>query len=158
MRNRNMYVLSYLAFICLFLSGCSLIPVQKARSYLNRLYRRIPYKVEGEYRVTDIFYVSAREIKGQGDSPKAYLPKLGKGVTSGILSVKIDPSIKIGKVLPARLKRKGEVEIQKIQNMEEDVFMKELADAVNASPHNSLMVLVFGYKDSFELTAIKAAY
>ncbi|NQT22807.1 MAG: alpha/beta hydrolase [Candidatus Omnitrophica bacterium] len=50
------------------------------------------------------------------------------------------------------------MEVQKIQNMEENVFMKELADAVNASPHNSLMVLVFGYKDSFELTAIKAAY
>jgi len=158
MKNRNIYLFSTLTLMIFFLSGCSSIPFQKAKSYISQLYRRIPYIVEGNYRVADIFYVSSREVKGKKDSPKSYLPKLGKGVTSGILSVKIDPSIKIGKVLPARLKRKGKVEIQKIQNLQEDVFMKELADAVNASPHNSLMVLVFGYKDSFELTAIKAAY
>jgi len=76
----------------------------------------------------------------------------------GTLNVKINPRIKIGAMLPQRLKRHGMIGIQDIRELGEEPFMKDLAAAVEASPHHSLLVVIFGFKDDFEATAIKASY
>jgi esterase/lipase superfamily enzyme len=79
-------------------------------------------------------------------------------MTYGRLNVKIDPAIRIGQMLPKKLKRHGIVGVQDVGRLDDEIFIKNLSDAVQASPHKSLMVLVFGYKDNFEATAIKASY
>ncbi|MFQ5952684.1 MAG: alpha/beta hydrolase, partial [Candidatus Omnitrophota bacterium] len=106
------------------------------------LYSRIPYETKGDHRVFEIFYATNRT----------------KDITYSFLDVKIDPYVRIGKMSPNRLKRSGIVGVQDIRKAGEDSFLKELASAVKNSPHHSLLVLVFGYKDNFEATAIKAAY
>ncbi len=106
----------------------------------------------------NIFYATSRQINKSVDDYTSFNNDLAAGVTCGNLTVKIDPDIKIGKMLPKRLERKGLIGIQEVKTAKEDAFMQGLADAVKASPHNSLLVIVFGYKDDFEATAIKAAY
>jgi len=142
----------------LFLAGCASFPIQQASDYTKNLYRRIPYITEGNYRVMNIFYATSRQINSKAGVPTSFNKSLATGITCGNLTVKIDPDIKIGKMLPKRLERKRLIGIQDVKVEKEDVFIKELADAVKASPHNSLLVIVFGYKDDFEATAIKAAY
>jgi len=142
----------------MFLAGCAGIPVSSSSSYVKNLYRRIPYTEEGHYRVVDIFYATSRQIKNTKSPSVLFDNRMGDGLTCGELTVKIKPNIKIGKMLPNRMKRRGLIGIQDVRKTEEDAFIKELNDAVKKSPHNSLLVIVFGYKDDFEATAIKTAY
>lgn len=148
-----------LLILCIaFLSGCSSIPLQKEGSIFSDLYRRIPYKEEGQYRVIDVFNATSRKVDTAYKIPRCFRPKLGKKMTYSMVNVKIDPDLRIGKMLPHWYKKKGIIGVQEISLLEEDVFMKKLSAAVEASPHNSLLVVVFGYKDNFEYTSIKAAY
>ncbi len=140
------------------LGGCTSTPKQRNGSYFADLYKRIAYKQEGDYRVIDIFYSTNRTVEEKADAPLRFRPVMSKDLTSGVLQVKIDPRIRIGKMLPGRFKRKGEIGIQDIRKMDDGVFMEKLDEAVKASPHRSLLVLVFGFKDDFEATAIEAAY
>ncbi|MFC1549130.1 alpha/beta hydrolase [Candidatus Omnitrophota bacterium] len=132
--------------------------MQETRDYFSDLYKRIAYKTEGDYRVIDIFYSTNREVEKKKDSNLRFRPKMAKNLTNGMLEVKIDPRIRIGKMLPRRFERKGEIGIQDVQRFDDEVFVKKLTEAVKSSPHDSLLVLVFGFKDDFETTAIEAAY
>jgi esterase/lipase superfamily enzyme len=144
--------------ICLLLSGCSAITVRETGDYFANLYKRMDYRQEGSYRVADIFYSTSRKVETRKDSSPSFKPEMGEKLTGGVLEVRIDPRIRIGKMLPRRFKRKGEIGIQDIQQLDNDVFIKKLSDEVKTSPHNSLLVLVFGFKDDFESVAIEAAY
>ncbi len=160
MKKLNLQIKSIaLAVSILFaLSGCSSIPIQGAKSYFDKLYKRIPYKTEGGYRVIDIFYATDREvISGASPSPE-FNRKVAKEMTYGTLDVKIDPTVRIGTMLPDKIKRHGVMGVQDVSKLDREAFIKKLTEAVQASPHKSLMVLVFGYKDNFEATSIKASY
>lgn len=152
------YRVSAWFFCACFLSGCAAVPVQRTSSYFEDLYKRISYKTEGNYRVINVFYATSRETYADKENQVRFSRKIGSGLTCGELHVKLDPRIKIGKMLPKRFKRRGEIGIQDISRLESEAFMKELTDAVAKSPHKSLLVLVFGFKDDFESTAMKAAY
>ena len=146
------------SYCVLSLAGCSSIPLLRQSTYLEKLYRRIPYKVKGQYRVVDIFYATDRKIKGSVDSLKAFTPKLGDKLSYGIVSVGIDPGLRIGKMLPGLYKRKRIIGLQKTRELNEGAFMHAVSYAVEKSPHKSLLILVMGYKDDFESTTIKASY
>ncbi len=161
MKKRFVYGLSgvlLLGFLLTGVSGCASGPTQKAREYFENLYKRIGYKQEGNYRVIDIFYATSREVTENKDSTLKFHPRMGKGVTGGKVDVKVNPRIKIGKMLPQRFKRKREIGIQDVQKLSNADLLKQLTDAVANSPHKSLLVLVFGFKDDFEAVAIEAAY
>ncbi len=148
-----------LLFCSSLLAGCATLPImQTSTAPWKDLYRRIPYKIEGNYRVIDIFYATDRVEKTDAGPSIAFTNKLSPDTTHGKLNVKINPYIKIDKMLPERLKRNKDIGIQEVSKLDEDAFVKQVSDAVAASPHNSLLVMVFGYKDDFEATAIKAAY
>lgn len=142
----------------LFLSGCSSMSARQTKQYFANMYKRIQYRQEGEYRVIDIYYATSREVEKKADSEPKYLPKMGDKLTGGIIDVKIDPNITIGKMLPKRFQRKGEMGIQTIKTLEEDALIEELKEVVKRSPHKSIMVLVMGFKDDFSSVAIEAAY
>ena len=62
MRYKNFYTVAVASCCILWLAGCSSVPILDNTSYLGNIYKRIPYKTEGEYRVVDIFYATSREI------------------------------------------------------------------------------------------------
>lgn len=161
MKKAKIRVLYYfmVSILCLsVLAGCSGLPIKTSSSYFNDLYKRIRYTIEGRYRVIDIFYTTTRQIDEKKKPSVHFTNKLSDHLTAGEINIKIDPSLKIEKMLPYRLKRTGVIGIQKIDTIAEDVLIKELSEAVKQSPHKSLLVVIFGYKDDFEATAIKAAY
>lgn len=159
MNNRNFLTKFTVTAACIMLlSGCSSLPIQGARSYFDNLYKRIPYKTDGSYRVIDIFYATDREALDASAPSPEFGKRIAKDMTYGQLSVKIDPSVSIGTMLPNKLKRRGVIGVQDVGKLDDTAFMTKLSDAVQASPHKSLMVLVFGFKDNFEATSIKASY
>lgn len=155
----KLFSLAVLFIFCSsLLTGCAFLPIQTSSGYFKEIYKRIRYTIEGRHRVIDIFYATSRKLDDTRRSSLYFTSDMAKDVTTGSLDIKIDPRLKIETMLPYRLKRKGMIGIQSIDKMDESVFMKQLSDTVNASPHKSLLVVVFGYKDDFEATAIKAAY
>lgn len=142
-----------------FLAGCSILPIKTSQKYsLEDLYKRISYRTEGRYRVVNIFYATSRIVDPQAGSLPEFKPELAKATTYGTFDMRVDPRMKIGTMLPDKLKKNGLLEMQGVKILDQDLFVKQLSEAVKASPHNSVLVLVFGYKDGFEATAMKAAY
>jgi len=157
-RRRYLFFAPLLIFCSLLLTGCALLPIQTSSTYFKDLYKRIRYTIEGQYRVINLFYATSRESDEKKNSSIYFTNNMAKRITTGTLDLKIDPKLKIEKMLPYRLKRKGLIGIQNIEKADEDDFIKHLSEAISASPHKSLLIVVFGYKDDFEATAIKAAY
>lgn len=153
------FILTIFMSACVsFVSGCAFIPVKTAGAYFKDLYRRIPYHRDGDYRVMNIYYATTREAEKRSDPSIYFTNKLADSMTFGRMDVRIDSRIRIGKMLPNRLRRRGIVGIQNVEKKDKETLIKELTEAVQASPHKSLLVLVFGYQDNFESTAIKAGY
>lgn len=143
----------------IFLAGCSSVPLLDEKgSAFDKLYRRVPYKVEGRYRVLNIFYATSRKVEKKDSISESFRAELGKENSYGIVEVRLDPALKIGKMLPAWYKKRDIMGMQGVEPLEKDIFMQQLSDTVKESPHKSLFVVVFGYKDNFEYTAIKTAY
>jgi esterase/lipase superfamily enzyme len=142
----------------LALQGCSSLPFKTSSSYFEDLYKRIRYTVEGRYRVVSVFYATSRKRDASNKSSVYFTNSISDSTTTGELDIRIDPRLKIEKMLPRRLERMGVIGIQSISAEQAGVFMKKLKSAVSDSPHKSLLVMIFGYKDDFESTAIKAAY
>ena len=156
-----MFFRRFPAIICgvLFLSGCSVLPIKRSQNYsLEDLYKCITYRTEGHYRVVNIFYATSRQIDYTSDMSPRFRPELAKETTYGTLDMRIDPRLSIGTMLPDQIKKNGLIEMKDIKRLDADTFMNQLSEAVKVSPHNSVLVLVFGYKDGFEATAIKTAY
>ena len=142
----------------LFLSGCSSFPLQQeSKVNIATLYTRVPFQKEGFYRVTNIYYATCRKVKKEEGALK-FLHRMGKETRYGLLDVKIDPRMRIGKMSPARLQRQEIIGVQDVRPLDNDIFLKDLTSAVKNSPHKSLLVLAFGFKDNFEATVTKAAY
>ena len=143
----------------MFVAGCSVLPIRTTPKYsLEDLYKRINYKTEGRYRVVNIFYATSRTVDYTNSFSPDFKPELAKETTYGTLDIGINPILRIGTMLPATLKNRGLLELKKTQRLDVDIFIKQLSEAVKISPHKSVLVLIFGYKDGFEATAMKAAY
>ena len=147
-----------ICLMTLLLAGCSSVGANKAKRYFDNLYNRIPYRQEGQHRVLSLFYVTSREVVDTPGADPKFLPKMGDALSGGILEVKIDPSIRIGKMLPKRFERTGEIGLQKIDRVDIHDLADNIRTAMDASPHKSLLILVFGFKDDFRSVAIEAAY
>lgn len=147
----------FLLFVSL-LSGCASVPFGPSQDYFKHLYRRMQYTMEGRNRVIDIFYATTRRINDRKTHSLYFTSHINDGITTGSANIKINPHLTIGKMMPYRLKRRGIIGIQNIEKTDEETFLKQLSEAVKQSPHKSLLVVVFGYKDDFEATMIKAAY
>ncbi|MGB2706236.1 MAG: alpha/beta hydrolase [Candidatus Omnitrophota bacterium] len=158
MKKKPIFITASLVFLGVLLSGCAYFPIQTAAPYIKDLYRRIPYKIDGRYRVIEIFYATSRVVEGGADLSSSFLPELAEETSYGRMNIKVDPRLKIGRMRPAGLKKRGMIEMQDVSELGSGDFMQQLGAAVKNSPHNSLLVVAFGYKDDFEITAIKAAY
>lgn len=140
------------------LSGCASVPSKKTPGYIDEtLYRRAPSKVEGNHRVIDLYYATSRKV-AEEDGELHFSSQLGDGPTLGKFSGRVDASVKIGKAAPLELKKKGLVEVRDIRRLSDKDFIKDISQAVQNSPRKSLLVVVHGFKDNFELTATKLAY
>jgi len=140
------------------LAGCATVPTEdRMISQERTLYRRFPCEVEGEYRIVKLFYATNRESE-EINGELYFAPRINASVTSGVLEARIDPNLKISRMVPRDIKRRGAIGVRKVEKYTDEIFMKKLAEVVQASPGQSLLVLVFGYKDDFEMTATKAAY
>lgn len=140
------------------LAGCSTAPVRKTPvGWQEKLYHRFPCEVQDDYRILELFYTTNRRAIQNGDKLR-FTSGRNEQLTSGTLKTSICPGLELSRVVPKKLKSQGIVGVEELVKLGDEDFINRLTAAVENSPHKSLLVLVFGYNDSFELTALKAGY
>jgi esterase/lipase superfamily enzyme len=115
---------------------------------------RLPSKADGDRRRFQFFYTTNRATDdeatfgGQGS-------RLGTEISSGTFDVRIAPGMPI---VPRVWFDATQMEWAGREAMPQDDFLPRLRSAVQGSPHKSLLVIVWGFRDWFQSAALKSAY
>ena len=115
---------------------------------------RLPSTPEDDWRRFQMLYVTNRAaddeatFEGQGS-------RLGTDFSFGTFDVRISPYLPI---TPRVWFDAQHMEWADRQSLSQDDFWARLRTAVQASPHKSLLIVVWGYRDWFQSAALKTAY
>lgn len=115
---------------------------------------RLPGTPDGDMRRFNFFYATNRDtsdpetFNGQG-------AKFGKTISTGTFDVRISPYLPIQPRVwfdTKQLDWAGQAELSP------EEYVAKLKAAVQASPHKSVLVVVWGFRDWFRSAALKTAY
>lgn len=115
---------------------------------------RLPGTPDGDMRRFNFFYATNRDtsdpetFNGQG-------AKLGKTISTGTFDVRISPYLPIQPRVwfdTKQLDWAGQAELS------QEEYVAKLKAAVQAAPHKSVLVVVWGFRDWFRSAALKTAY
>ena len=115
---------------------------------------RLPSTPDGDRRRVQIFYMTNRAT----DDPETFNgqgSKLGSTISAGTFDVRISPYMPIQPHVWFETKHMewaGQAELS------QDECMAQLRTAVKASPHKSVLIVVWGFRDWFRSAALKTAY
>jgi esterase/lipase superfamily enzyme len=115
---------------------------------------RLPGTPDGDRRRFQFFYATNRAVddaatfQGQGN-------KLGSEISAGTFDVRISPYMPIA---PRMWFDTKYVEWADRTELSRDDSLARLRAAVQASPHKSVLVIVWGFRDWFQSAALKTAY
>jgi len=114
---------------------------------------RLPGIPEGDRNRFQFFYATNREnsedtFNGRGNH-------LGKDLLTGTFDVSISPYMPI---VPFIWFDTPSMEWAGRQELAQEDFKSKLQQAVNASPHKSLLIIIWGFRDWFQSAALKTAY
>jgi len=115
---------------------------------------RLPGTPDGDWRRFQFFYATNRDT----DDPETFNgqgSKLGKEISTGTFDVRISPYLPIEPRIwfdPKNMEWADRVALA------QDEYTSRLRAAVQAAPHKSVLVIVWGYRDWFQSAALKTAY
>jgi esterase/lipase superfamily enzyme len=129
-------------------TGMGPVPVRSAFA------RRLPSTPDGDWLRFPFFYATNRAadddatFHGQGN-------RLGSAISAGTFDVRISPSLSIA---PRVWFDTKQMEWADRVALSQDDSLARLRAAVQASPHKSVLVIVWGFRDWFQSAALKTAY
>jgi esterase/lipase superfamily enzyme len=115
---------------------------------------RLPGTPDGDRRRFQLFYATNRDtndpatFQGQGS-------KLGSEISAGTFDVRISPHMPI---VPRVWFDTNYLEWADRAELSQDESLAQLRAAVKASPHKSVLVIVWGFRDWFQSAALKTAF
>jgi len=115
---------------------------------------RLPGTTDGDRRRFQFFYMTNRDVadeatfQGRGN-------KLGSEISAGTFDVLISPSTPI---VPWVWLDTHYIEWAGREALSQDEVLARMRTAVQASPHKSVLVIVWGFRDWFQSAALKTAY
>jgi esterase/lipase superfamily enzyme len=125
-------------------------PVPQRSAFAGRL----PSTSDGDGRRFQFFYATNRDaddpttFQGQGS-------RLGGEISTGTFEVRISPYLSIA---PRVWFDTKQMEWADRTTLSQDECLTRLRTAVQASPHKSALVIVWGFRDWFQSAALKTAY
>jgi len=115
---------------------------------------RMPYAQEGKNKVFNFFYCTNRTITESGDPLLSYGSEPGNAIRLGTFNVYLAPKRNVRGNNPNNW---SGIEVRNVHELDEKTFFSRLQYAVESSPHNSLAILVFGYRNPFRNALLKGA-
>lgn len=140
----------FLAILIVYIrnfTGVGPIPVRSAFA------GRLPSIVEGDRRRFHFFYATNRVNSGETFNGRGN--KLGDTISTGTFDVLISPYMSIK---PFEWFDTNSMKWAERNELPQDKFRSQLREAVQRSPHKSLLVIVWGFRDWFQSSALKTAY
>jgi len=125
-------------------------PVPQRSAFAGRL----PGTADGAMRRFQMFYATNRDTQDP-DTFNAQGNKLGSAISTGVFDVRISPYLPIQPRVwfePSQMDWGGQNPLPR------EEYLAKLRAAVQGSPHKSLLVVVWGFRDWFQSAALKTAY
>lgn len=131
--------------------------LQRAESFE---FRRMQVARVGDEERYRFFFASNRAAEAGSPSLHEGLGATrGEALTLGSFDTRIEPSLGLGRWLDASTWfRDEEIKVLNLRPLERDAFVAELRAMVAASPHRGLLLLVHGYRASFDFALRGTAF
>ncbi len=123
-------------------------------------FRRMTVAKMGNQNTYRFFYVSNRRLEqGQGSLEKRFGNQREDTLKFGRFDTEIKPSLGLGMIInPTDWFQNEELQIKDVQPLDQDTFVTEVRELVQASPHRALMTVVHGYRNSFSTSLRMTAF
>jgi esterase/lipase superfamily enzyme len=120
---------------------------------------RLPGSPDGDWRRFQFFYATNRATDADNDAFNAQGKNLGRRrggeISTGTFDVRISPYMPIQ---PWTWFDATSMEWADRGELSQDECLSRLREAVHASPHKSVLIIVWGFRDWFRSAALKTAY
>ena len=146
-------MLMLVLLLVLALAGCRFSSEERLvkRSNIFETYR-MPHVKEEEQKIFNFFYCTDRGTRESEDPLLSYGTEFAEELRLGTFKVHLSPERNLRGDNPDNW---SGIEVRNVQAVQEETFFGELQYAVESSPHKSLAVLVFGYRNSFKDALLK---
>jgi esterase/lipase superfamily enzyme len=112
---------------------------------------------QGTYRY--FFVTNRRQQSDEGPVEERFGRDREEALKFGSFDAKIERTLGLGMLInPTEWFQNEEINLQKIQKLEEAAFVERLTALVDGSPYRSLLVVVHGYKEAFPSALRKTAF
>ncbi len=131
--------------------------LRHAEAFLFRRMTVAQLAEQGTYRY---FYITNRRREiGEGPIEERLGNERGETLKFGSFDTKIEPTLGIGMLInPTEWFQNEEISLQGVQELDEGQFVEQVGGFVQDSPHQSLLVIVHGYKEAFPSALRKTAF
>ncbi len=106
------------------------------------------------------FYVTNRQPGStEGELDERFKSEREASLKFGSFDTRFQPSLGLGMLLdPSSWFLNEEIQLQKVRSLEQDVFVKQLRQQVEASPRRSLLIVVHGFREAYQSALRKTAF
>ncbi len=124
------------------------------------LFRRMTVAQLAEHGTYRYFFVTnRRQERETGPIEERFGKDREETLKFGSFAAKIEPSLGLGMLInPTEWFQNEEINLQEIQKLDEPAFVEQLTALVNASPYQSLLIVVHGYREAFPSALRKTAF
>ncbi len=131
--------------------------LRHAEDFLFRRMTVAQLAEQGTYRF--FFITNRRQEISEGPIKERFGTEREEALKFGSFDTKIEPTLGIGMLInPTEWFQNEEINIQAIRELGEKAFVEQVSGLVQASPHQSLLIIVHGYKEAFPSALRKTAF
>ena len=131
--------------------------LQRAESFL---FSRATVAQLGEQGAMRYFYITNRAETEEGDELRyRFGAERESDLKFGVYDTKVEPSVGLGMFInPSEWFQNEEIKIQNMEALQQDGLVSQLRELVETSPHQSLLVVVHGFREAFPSAMRKTAF
>jgi esterase/lipase superfamily enzyme len=123
-------------------------------------FRRMLVAQLGEEGVYRFFYVSNRRLTpGDGALEARFATEREEMLKFGRFDTEIKPTLGLGMIInPTEWFQNEEIRLRDVQTLDQAAFVEQLRKLVHASPGQSLLIIVHGFREAFSSALRKTAF
>ena len=123
-------------------------------------FRRMTVPQLAEKGVFQFFYATNRDVAdSDGAFEDRYESTRGDSVSFGSFDTSIEPSLGLGMIIDASdWFLNEEIRLDEVSSLDREIFVDRLREQVQASPNQSLLLVVHGFREAFPSALRKTAF
>ena len=126
----------------------------------NFLFTRMTVAQLGEQGSTRYFFVTNRKKTNDDEALEyGFGRERENALKFGIFDTRVEPSVGLGMFFnPSKWFQDEEIVIENLEKLQQQSFVEQMRNVVNASPRRSLLIVVHGFREQFPSALRKTAF